>query len=111
METSGFKTRKRRMREASVEAYLVRKIKELGGLCKKWVCPGSSGEPDRIVILDGIVFFAELKRPGGRFSEVQKVRHEELRRCGAMVETISSKEDVDELIAFLKLALGSGAKP
>lgn len=38
----------------------------LGGACLKWVCPGWSGVPDRILLLPGgRVYFAELKRPKG----------------------------------------------
>ena len=49
-------------------------IKQHGGLCLKWVCPGWVGVPDRIVLLPkGRVVFVELKRPkGGRLSRMQK---------------------------------------
>ena len=35
------------MRESSIESYLVRKVKEHGGLCYKFVSPGNPGVPDR----------------------------------------------------------------
>ena len=38
------------MRESSIESYLVRKVKEHGGLCYKFVSPGNPGVPDRIII-------------------------------------------------------------
>ena len=60
--------------EKDIERALVEKVKQHGGYCLKWVCPGWSGVPDRIVILPGgRVVFVELKRPkGGRLSPMQK---------------------------------------
>lgn len=59
--------------EREIEARLVRMVKNRGGLCLKWVCPGWAGVPDRIVLLPGgRVVFVELKRPaGGRLSRRQ----------------------------------------
>ena len=54
-----------------LEKEIERKLKvlvegRLGGACLKWVCPGWSGVPDRIVLLPGgRVCFVELKRPEG----------------------------------------------
>lgn len=54
-----------------LEKEIERKLKvlvegKLRGLCLKWVCPGWSGVPDRILLLPGgRVQFAELKRPKG----------------------------------------------
>ena len=60
--------------EKDIEQKLVKKVKECGGLCLKWVCPGWAGVPDRIVLLPGgRVVFVELKRPkGGRLSKQQE---------------------------------------
>lgn len=52
--------------EKEIESKLVRLVKQTGGLCLKWVCPGWAGVPDRIVLLPGgKVMFVELKRPRG----------------------------------------------
>ena len=54
------------MLEKEIEAKLVKIVKNRGGLCLKWVCPGWAGVPDRIVLLPGgKVIFVELKRPSG----------------------------------------------
>ena len=37
--------------EKDIERKLVDMVKRHGGLCLKWVCPGWSGVPDRIVLL------------------------------------------------------------
>ena len=64
--------------EKEIEAKLVKLVKQTGGLCLKWVCPGWAGVPDRIVLLPGgRIVFVELKRPkGGRVSKLQEKWHE-----------------------------------
>lgn len=60
--------------ERQIEMTLVRMVRNRGGLCLKWVCPGWAGVPDRIVLLPvGQIIFVELKRPkGGVLSSRQK---------------------------------------
>ena len=60
--------------ERDIEQKLRRKVEKYGGQCLKWVCPGWSGVPDRIVLLPGgRIVFVETKRPkGGAVSELQK---------------------------------------
>lgn len=61
--------RKEIMREAVFERKLKKRIEEKGGLCLKWVSPGYTGVPDRIVLLPGgRIFFVEVKRPA-RYAE------------------------------------------
>lgn len=59
--------------ERDIEQKLRKKVEACGGKCLKWVCPGWSGVPDRIVLLPGgRVIFVETKRPkGGRLSPLQ----------------------------------------
>lgn len=59
--------------EKDVETKLRRMVEKHGGRCLKWVCPGWTGVPDRIVLLPGgVVMFVETKRPkGGKFSAMQ----------------------------------------
>ena len=70
--------------EKEIEKKLVNVVKHHGGLCLKWVCPGWSGVPDRIVLLPGgKVIFVELKRPkGGVVSHRQKWWANKLRVLG-----------------------------
>lgn len=60
--------------ERDIEKALVAMVKRRRGLCLKWVCPGWSGVPDRIILLPrGRIIFAELKRPkGGKVSALQQ---------------------------------------
>ena len=88
--------------EKSVEQYLTKEVNKLGGLCWKWVSPGNSGVPDRIVIYKGSVVFVELKRPkGGKLRALQVVRLKQLADQGQDVRVINTKSQVDELISEL----------
>lgn len=49
------------MRESQIETHLVKRVKELGGECRKVIWPGRRGAPDRLVMLPG--FRVELRDP------------------------------------------------
>lgn len=87
--------------EGRIENHLRDRCKKRGWLCWKWVSPGTSGVPDRIVIAPGRVVFVELKSPVGRLSSLQKVRIAELRALGAEVHVINSQAGVDTLVEEL----------
>lgn len=59
--------------EKDIEQKLRREVERRGGRCLKWVCPGWSGVPDRIILLPGArIYFVETKRPkGGKLSALQ----------------------------------------
>lgn len=86
--------------EKSTEAYLRDEVKRLGGRSYKWVSPGRSGVPDRIVILPGgRVVFVELKSEGKTSTDQQKKRQAELRALGCTVYAdIDTKEKVRALL-------------
>ena len=90
--------------EKDIEAKLRRAVTRRGGWCLKWVCPGWSGVPDRIILLPGArVIFAELKRPrGGALSAMQKKWAEWLTKLGFSYWTIW---DEDVLDVFIKAEL------
>ena len=55
------------MREKMVDAALRKVVEDEGGLCLKWVCPGHTGVPDRMILFPGgVIAFVELKRPGAK---------------------------------------------
>ena len=89
--------------EKDIESYLKRRVEaELDGLCIK--AEGIKGIPDRMLVLPphGDVVWCELKRKGGRLSKIQEYQHAKLRRLGAEVVVVWSREDVDELISRIK---------
>lgn len=84
-------------RENKVERLLVREVERRGGLCLKWT--GTSGVPDRIVILPGYPPFAvEVKTYDGVLSSVQKRMHDRLRTAGMKVVTAYGAEGVRSAI-------------
>tara|TARA_R110000764_G_C10754104_1_gene352671 strand:+ start:134 stop:421 length:288 start_codon:yes stop_codon:yes gene_type:complete len=83
-------------RENRVEKYLDSEVTKLGGLTRKWVSPGRDGVPDRIVILDGVIWFVEVKTIDGRTSEAQKREHQRLSIVGANVTTVYGESGVDQ---------------
>ena len=87
--------------EKVTEAYLRDEVRHRGGRSYKWVSPGCSGVPDRIVILPGGgVFFVELKSEGKTSTEQQRKRQAELRALGCTVYAdIDTKEKVREVLA------------
>lgn len=81
--------------EKQVEKYLRERIKALGGRAYKWVSPGNTGVPDRIVIIRGKVLFLELKGEKGTLTTNQKVQLRRLRQLSVQIGVIGSKHDVD----------------
>ena len=82
--------------EKDIERKLRQVVEKNGGRCLKWVCPGWSGVPDRIILLPGgRVLFAETKRPkGGKVSKMQEWWREHLRLLGFCSVVIKDMEDV-----------------
>lgn len=111
------------MLEKHVEAYLVKRVKEAGGLCEKFVSPANRSVPDRIVsapprryvsrvspypngghyplqyTLPPRVIFVELKAPGKKPTAAQERDHEQRRAMGFDVRVIDTKEGVDAFVA------------
>lgn len=87
------------MDEKTIEKFLRDKVKEAGGEAYKFVSPGHIGVPDRLVIFPGgRIAFVELKAPGKKPRPNQIVQIERLRRLGADVEVVDSKESCLEFI-------------
>lgn len=96
--------------EKEIESKFRRMVERLGGRCLKWVCPGWSGVPDRIVLLPGgLVIFAELKRPkGGVPSSLQLKWREWLTQLGFSVWYIYDEIDVDFAGLLLREMMADG---
>lgn len=90
------------MREKTVEEYFVRRVEELGGMCMKFISPGLSGVPDRLVLYRGLACFVELKAPGKSPRKLQRYVHRQIRKQGIPVFTADTKEAADRVISFLQ---------
>lgn len=87
------------MRERDIEKRLKDGVKKRGGIAPKWVSPGMSGVPDRLIFLPrGKFAMAELKAPGEKPRQLQVSRHRLLRRLGFKVYVIDRKEDIEEVL-------------
>ena len=87
------------LRERDIERKLVAAVKKEGGLALKFVSPGLSGVPDRIILMPGgMVCFAELKAPGQKMRPLQVKRKEMLEGLGFQVYCIDSMEKIGGLI-------------
>lgn len=90
--------------EKEIEAKLRRTVESHGGLCLKWVCPGWSGVPDRIILLPGgRVLFVETKRPkGGRLSKLQRWWAKTLHDLGFYCTTIWNEADLADFTDYIE---------
>lgn len=93
------------MREKEVEAALVKAAKKRNGVALKFVSPGFSGVPDRLVLLpDGKIGFIELKSPGKKMRLLQEKRKSQLERLGFLVFCLDSKEEVEVMLDAIQAA-------
>ena len=77
------------MTEKDIERKFRNFVQQRGGLTYKFISPGNSGVPDRIVISpDGEVWFVELKTVAGRLSELQKWQIRKMANGGAKVRVL-----------------------
>lgn len=91
------------MLEADIEKYLVKRVKEIGGVPYKFTSPAHRGVPDRLCVLPcGKIAFVEVKREGGVISKLQQAEHNTLRNLGHMVLVVWNKQEVDEAIEIMK---------
>ncbi|MNQ54583.1 VRR-NUC domain protein [compost metagenome] len=91
------------MLERDIEAYLVKRCKEIGALCDKFTSPQRRSVPDRLITFGGRVLFVELKATGKKPTEAQVRDHDRRRAAGAEVVWLDSKEQVDHMLFFLCL--------
>lgn len=91
--------------ERDIERALVKEVNGAGALCLKFVCPGWSGVPDRIILIPGgRVIFAELKRPkGGKVAELQQWWHNRLNRLGFLAVFVRDMEQVYMISGMIRM--------
>ena len=87
--------------ERRIEKHLSSSIKKIGGHAMKITSPGMAGVPDRLVLINGMAVFVELKAPGRKPTERQLAIHRYLVRLGFPVHVIDSMHGVDCLVREL----------
>jgi len=89
--------------EKGIEAWLNKKVKDLGGLSFKFVSPNNPGVPDRIYIFpEGRVYFVELKTEIGRMSNIQKWQRKRLQEMGCRFYLVKGMEQAREFVKELE---------
>lgn len=93
------------LKERDIAAYLVKRVADIGGICRKVSWEGRSDAPDYLVMCGGIHIFVETKAPG------KKPRPSQLREFGAIethagetVAVVRTPEDVDTLMGGFRYA-------
>ena len=92
------------MLESEIEKKLVREIRKMGGMAYKFVSPGNTGVPDRIVILPGVITFVELKTETGRLSPGQKRQIGKLQDLGMKVVVLHGMKELEEFLNEIRPA-------
>lgn len=93
------------MREKFIEQKLVKSVKQVGGICPKFVSPGFDGMPDRLVLLPfGKIAFVEVKAPNEKPRPLQRARHRLLKRLGFRVYVLDDAEQIGGIIDEIRTA-------
>lgn len=92
------------MRERDIEHYLVKRVKAMGGECRKVQWVGRNSAPDRLLMLPrsetaiwSNTIWVELKATGVKPGPGQLREHQRMRAMGQRVEVIDSLEAVEDL--------------
>lgn len=87
------------MKESELERRFCRLVAQAGGKAYKFISPGSSGVPDRIVVLPGgRIGFIELKQEGGKPRKLQRFQQAELERLGCYTAVVDSVECAEAVL-------------
>ena len=87
------------LREREIERKLAEAVRKTGGLALKFVSPGWSGAPDRIVLLPGgKIGFVEVKAPGKKPRPLQIWRKKQLEALGFKVFVLDGLEQIGGII-------------
>jgi hypothetical protein len=86
------------MRERDVEQYFIRRVREVGGIQRKFVSPGHKDVADRICGFPCGVSLVELKAPGKKPRPGQLREAVKWLEIGVKTYFIDTKEGVDEFI-------------
>ena len=90
------------MLEREIEKYLVKRVKDAGGVAYKFTSPSHRGVSDRVVCLPGgETWFVELKTEGGKLSRLQDLFAQDMARLNQKYVCLWSKTQVDHWLSDL----------
>lgn len=85
--------------ESSIEKALIKAVKQRGGIAFKFLSPGVTGVPDRLVLLPkGKIAFIELKAPGKVMRPLQIKRKRQLEGLGFLVYCVDSTGMIGDVL-------------
>ena len=90
----------KKKREKQVEARIVKRAREHGGIAFKFTSPGRRSVPDRFMLMpcwDGGDHFIEAKAPGAKPTSSQLREHARIEQRGGKVYVLDDYGPVDEL--------------
>ena len=93
--------------EKAIEQKLVKAVKATGGMCLKFVSPGTNAVPDRIILIAlGKIAFVEVKAPGEKPRPLQVARIRQIRDLGFKVFVL---DDENQIEAIIEEIIGGGS--
>lgn len=97
--------RRKYMDEKYIEQAFRKAVSDSGGIALKFVSPGFSGVPDRLVLMPhGKIAFVEVKAPGEKPRALQLSRHKLLRRLGFKVYVLDDISQIGGMIDEIQTA-------
>ena len=82
------------MLESKIQSKILKNLKELGVYAHKNITTNKKGVPDIIVCFKGKYLALEVKRPGGKTTELQDYNIVKIKQSGGVAEVVYSWEDV-----------------
>ena len=83
------------MHEKAIEQQLRTTVKGMGGVALKFISPGMSGVPDRLILFPGKrMAFVEVKAPGMKLRPLQVKRKRQLEALGFSVYCIDGPDQI-----------------
>lgn len=87
------------MHEKQIEQKLVKYVTDLGGWAIKLTSPGTSGLPDRLLLMPGgIAAFVEAKAPGKKPRALQQVQMRRLKQLGFHVFVLDDARQIESIL-------------
>ena len=81
--------------EKAIENKLRKATKDMGGIALKFISPGMSGVPDRLILFPGKrLAFVEVKAPGETMRPLQVKRKRQLEALGFSVYCIDHPDQI-----------------